>query len=1454
MVSSFEIDPTWQSWNSCLVCSSSSSSSEEHKRKLLVERSLNVNKVVVLNDAFDHKLVRTFCGSNNVPPDSLFKAAWSIVVGAYVGTADVCFMVESAAPTRNVLRCRLDPAETASRLLHSFQEVPFTTRIDVDAAAGLSNAVFDTCLRILGKESLEPPQTNRVGDTALSNGIFLSVDVDLDGETITINYPSDTYTQLQATRTARFLSHCVAEFIAHSSSLPLSSIDILPCSDADEIYTWNTKHLQNYDVCIHQAVSEQAARTPDNPAICAWDGKHTYRELDLLASQLAWKLHSLGLESGSTVAFLFPKSKWTVVAVLAIFKAGCAAVALNSEYPLERMRHITEMSSTKWLLVGKELEQMLELPGVEKVTVDDALLLPQQQNPADEGGALFTSPDVKPSDMAYIQFTSGSSGKPKGIVIEHGGFMANAMGHLKAIRLNSESRTLQFASHTFDAFLTEVMMSLLAGACVCIPSEDRRMNDLAGAIRELSVNWMGITPTLAKVLSPGDVSGLRTLCLWGEMAPRELIATWANSVDLINCYGPSENSVGATTHSFSSGSRNPSCIGTAVPTLNTWVVQMGNRNRLAPIGAVGELVLQGPTVAREYLGDAEKTRDAFGTGMPWLTDKESFQNQRIYLTGDLVRYESDGSLEFLGRNDTAVKIRGQRVELGEIEHHITHSGEMYEASVAMVIGPPHLSVEKLVAFVCETNDRAEEANKTGSLLKPSSMRARDNAVRLENYLSQVLTQAAVPSLYLPLQCIPTVPSGKVDRQRLLAVVASLTDDQLADYSTQATTIKEPPRSDTEVAVSKLWAEVLGIDVQKISRNDNFFYLGGNSILAMRLTLAARKSGLLMTVAQVLSNPLLVEIASLTTTSSTTEDVEMSTHGYSPFSTLSKVLVASFLKDVAAVKLSVSADDIEDIGLATDYQVENLAWSSLKKRGGTNYITLDFSGSLDPQRLQSACERLVAHHAILRTTYLIHQRCVFQVAFKRILLHITHIVNAENVAKTTSALVDEDLRHPLDIGEPLVKFWFITVGGGVSRLVLRASHLQYDGVALIRWCKELNFAYDNMQKLGPTPSFPEYTYFAANHDPQGARKFWRNLLVGSSMTKVLDHTEVPWRNVLDGQVDTMINSSLLQCDAGITAGTVIKSAWALVLAEMARADDVVFGSVVWGRNAPFPDVEHVAGACIDNIPVRVRLTRGMSRLALLQQVQGQYFEAVTYESFQYKRIVEECTDWKPWERLSTLVEYENLGEDTSQFPIDGNKHFTVDEIRPPADRHDITIYSMPVGEQTFVALDFCKSAIDEPVAQAMLDRMLAHIKSFKDDINGTTEMAEHSSSMPLIPLPLNDMSSSTNDGGLDEYEINGTSKKAAAGPIIGITESNTIKRLVEDAWMSVMSSQKEHLIEYWTNKKPFFDVWGNLIAATGIAKFYGAEGFSVSMEDILENPNMEAQAKLLLRVSCPKTQL
>lgn len=1218
-------------------------------------------------------------------------------------------------------------------------------------------------------------------------------------------------------------------------------LNILPPSEYQEIYENLYRPLPSWDICIHQAVADRGAQTPDSLAVCAWDGDFTFQELDQVASRVAKVLVDSGAKQGSTVAFLFNKSKWTIVSVLAIFKAGAAAVALNSEYPMERMKKITELAQTRIALVGEDLKDMLQIPEVEVIIVGDKL--PHQEQSSAQPVTSFASSDVHSKDMAYIQFTSGSSGQPKGIVIEHGSFLANAMGHLEVIQLSKDSRTLHCAAHTFDAFLTETMMTLLAGGCICIPSEERRMNDLAGAARDLRVNWMGMTPTLAKILAPQDVPSVKTLCLWGEPAPRELIATWADAVELINCYGPSENSVGATTHSFSRGSRSSSCIGKPMTTVNAWITRPGSPDILAPIGSVGELVLQGSTVARGYLNEPEKNKHSFRKGAPWLPKDVDPRVQRIYLTGDLVRYNTDGTLDFIGRQDTAVKIRGQRIELGEIEHNINHSGGPYSASVVMVIGTPAFSIERLVAFVCNTKI-GQHKLEGDSLAINASQGSREEAIKLENHLGKVLTRAAVPSIYIPLRQIPTLPSGKVDRQKLLALVSSMSEDQLASYSTQAPSVKEAPVTENEETLARLWAEVLSIEAKRVSRHDNFFYLGGNSILAMRLTVAARKQDVSITVAQVLSNLVLKDLAPLMVPVLATQ-TDVTERGYSPFSSVSGPLLKQFIENVVTRKLSVEIDDIEDIGLATDYQIENLAWSSLKKRGGTNYITFDFPTNLDPQLLQSAFGRLQAHHAILRTVYFAHHRRVFQVALKKVSLQVTHLVNTPDTKAATTALMEEDLRQPLDIGNSLVKLWFIIVDGGVSRLVLRASHLQYDGVVLIRWAKELGLAYNSLYKLGTAPSFPNYTYFAANHNAAQAQEFWRDLLAGSKMTRVFDHKSIPWKHVLDGQVDTMIDSKLLQCHASITGGTVIKASWALVLAEMAETDDVVFGSVVWGRNAPFPEVESVAGACINNIPVRARLHKAATHVALLQQVQDQYFEAVDYECYQYKRIVSECTDWKPWERLSTLVEYENLGEDTSSFPMNGDQRFTVDEIRPPADRHDITIYSMPLGDQTFIALDYCASVVPEAVAQVMLDRMIFHITSFKENINGVINLSKPSS-MPSLPLPLPSYT-----------PINSFTKRVTgSAPIISVNEESRddgIARLVEHAWSSILSCKRADTVTFRDHQTPFFEVWGDLIAAVGLAKYYMSEGFSVSMEDILQNPDMASQEELL-RIPCHKAHL
>ena len=360
-----------------------------------------------------------------------------------------------------------------------------------------------------------------------------------------------------------------------------------------------------------------------------------------------------------------------------------------------------------------------------------------------------------------------------------------------------------------------------------------------------------------------------------------------------------------------------------------------------------------------------------------------------------------------------------------------------------------------------------------------------------------------------------------------------------------------------------------------------------------------------------------------------------------------------------------------------------------------------------------------------------------------------------------------------------------------------------------------------------------------------------------MTNVFARSHIPHQNVLDGQVETLIPTEKIRSHPSITIGTTIKAAWALILAEMAGTDDVVLGSVTWGRNAPHPDAESVAGACIDNIPVRVRLSPSPSasppsNFDLLKQVQDQYFEAVSYESFRYKRIVSECTDWRPWERLSTLVEYENLAEETASFPF-GEGRVKVDEIRPPGDRHDVTIYSMPVKEQTFIALDFCKRVMGEAMAQKMLDRLCMQIGRFNEDVMAPlkTEPAEKSG-LPRIPMQLpKDKSSKGNE-----------SNDNSISPILGSTGEvvNSLKSreaeafrfgelryVVESAWMAVLCCKLEDLEDFVRKQTPFYDIWGNLIAALAFADWYNDNGYNLSMEDVLANPTMSEQIMLLSRL-------
>lgn len=617
-----------------------------------------------------------------------------MVVGAYVGTEDVCTAV-CMKDNEKLLRCRLDPQESTASILSSLEEVLMTNSAP-DTVSGdvrQPTELLDTALSIIRTQPYAA-----CGTTTLRRRELLEAHVDVTKRNISIIYPADIVSDQWARRAGLLFARCIEKLVAHTDD-HLDDLDILPPADLKQIQQWNDNVFENYDACIHQEIQQTALEQPDRPAVCSWDGDFTYRELDSISSRVASKIHEQGVETGANVAFFFGKSKWAVVSMLAILKSGAAAVALSKDYPHARKQAILEFTDTAVLFVGQDLEHKLgvESKNLIKLVVDENSFPAVPTAPDAERPTLFTSKAVRSTDVAHIQFTSGSTGQPKGIVIEHGSYLA--VRRHEVFGITKESLVLHFASYTFDAILDEVYSSLIAGACICIPSEEDRFNNLADCIMGMKVTWMGITPTLARIIRPEDVSSVETLCIWGETATTDILTQWADVVDLRNVYGTSETSGSTTVYSWSNGIRDPIILGRAIPEAMAWIVRTDNRALLTPIGAVGELVLQGPTVARGYLNDEPHTEASFVETLPWLSS--SSQNQRAYYPGDLVRYRDNGELQFCGRRDTQVKIRGCRVELGEIKYRINWSDTSGEIiSVVEVIHPVYRPTqEHLVAFI-----------------------------------------------------------------------------------------------------------------------------------------------------------------------------------------------------------------------------------------------------------------------------------------------------------------------------------------------------------------------------------------------------------------------------------------------------------------------------------------------------------------------------------------------------------------------------------------------------------------------------------------------------------------------------------------------------------------------------------------------------------------------------------
>jgi amino acid adenylation domain-containing protein/non-ribosomal peptide synthase protein (TIGR01720 family) len=590
----------------------------------------------------------------------------------------------------------------------------------------------------------------------------------------------------------RMREHYVAmlEAVASNPELRASELDLLTPTERDRLEAWSGEpRAYANDRAAHELFEEWAARTPDAIAVEFGADSLTYGELNARANRLARRLRRRGVGRGHLVGVSLGRGLDLVAALLAVFKAGAAYVPLDPKYPPDRLAYIIGDADLSLIVTDGGGAEVLGAPAA-------PLLLVDEEEPAAARDAAANLEDgAGPRDLAYVIYTSGSTGRPKGALLEHGGLCKVSAEQMRLFGAGPGSRVLQFSSPNFDASLFELTMALTTGGTLVLARQEEMQpgEPLARLLDERAITILTIPPSSLSVVPFRHLPALAVVNVAGEPCPETLVDRWAPGRRFFNLYGPTECTIWTTAHECEAGQGAPP-IGR--PIANTRVRVLDAQGRRVPGGIPGELCIGGVGVARGYLNRPELTRERF------IADAFGGEGERLYRTGDKVRFRPDGALEFLGRLDRQVKVRGYRVELGEVEAALCSLPGVEAAVVAVQGAAPAES--RLVAYVVPAPGHAVAAD---------ALRAG---------LQERLPAHLVPSVFVSLASLPLTPNGKIDHAALPKPSATRGLD--AAYVA--------PEIGLEAEVAAAWKEVLG--VEHVGIDDNFFDLGGHSLLLVKV--------------------------------------------------------------------------------------------------------------------------------------------------------------------------------------------------------------------------------------------------------------------------------------------------------------------------------------------------------------------------------------------------------------------------------------------------------------------------------------------------------------------------------------------------------------------------------------------------------------------------------------------
>ncbi|NOK38903.1 amino acid adenylation domain-containing protein, partial [Corallococcus exercitus] len=975
--------------------------------------------------------------------------------------------------------------------------------------------------------------------------------------------------------------HVLLEAAVRAPETRVHDLPLLPPAERQQVLlAWNDT-ARHFDAPrVHARFEAQATRTPDAVALVAGEERLTYRELHQRVLRLSHRLQALGVRPDEPVALCARRAPDMVVAMLAILHAGGAYLPLDPGYPSDRLAWMLRDSRARVLVTQRSLRDAVPADGLDVVFIEET----------GDGEAAHAPGAALPATLAYVIYTSGSTGRPKGVMVPHH-TLSNYLEAMDAVLGTSTPGTwLAVTSISFDIHVLELLWTLTRGFQVVLHDEQAVARDgalpLAQLLRRHAITHLQCTPAFARslVLAPDSVTALgalRHLFVGGEALPGALARQLREAVPsavLRNMYGPTETTVYSSVHAVT-GDALPATVSIGAPIANTRMYVLDPRGQPVPVGVPGELFIAGDGVVRGYLARPELTAERF------VPDAFSGDpGARMYRTGDLARWRSDGTLDFLGRSDFQVKMRGFRIEPGEVEAVLVRHPDVLQAVAGARLDAS--GDGRLVAWV---------VLRDGHTLEPAALR---------DFARQHLPEHLVPSLFMALDAFPLTPNGKVDRKALPLPEAPVST---AGYVA--------PRTPTEEKVTELWAQVLR--VPRVGATDHFFELGGHSLLATQLVSRLRATfGVELPLKALFEGPTVAEVAMR----------------------IDAALQSGQLAAAPPLQRAPSSD-----ALPASYSQHRVWLLDQLAPGGTAFnmpMALRLSGALDVEALRHALEALVHRHDALRTTFRATAEGPIQVIAPPGSLTLEPIdlrsLPADAREAEAQRRSDAEALRPFDLATgPLLRVSLLVLDAGEHVLLLTLHHIISDGWSMsvmVREVVELYRAFATHTPASLPPLSLQFADYAAWQRQwlQGdvleeQLTWWRRQLDGAPQTLELptDRPRAPHASLRAGLLPVALPLALSEAvealcrREGVTPFMFLLAAFQVLLARYSGQDDISVGSPVAGRNRA--ELEGLIGFFLNTLVLRTRLDGDPTVRELLARVRATALDAFAHQHVPFEQL-------------------------------------------------------------------------------------------------------------------------------------------------------------------------------------------------------------------------------------------